>query len=141
MNETEINRLLAEFMGHFKHDVYQSASSIFVLDRKVCEDKWTCRKCGSERLSPELFNWQCSAPIPLYTSTDSPRRLLDEAEAKAIEVVGPQEYGWKLLDAIYLNLSNDNEIRRWSDQVKAATATPMHRCLAVIEACGLKDGI
>lgn len=112
------NELIAEFMGLCWHEFKDDEDGTYHCEK--CNYRPTC-------VPAEAIN-----RLPDYTSPDSPRRLLDEAEAKCIEVAGIDVYGRALTEIAFQNGVN-------SDTEHAAfliTATPAQRVAAIIAAIG-----
>jgi hypothetical protein len=68
---------------------------------------------------------------PAYDSPDSPRRLLDEAEARTVEKHGPLRYAIVLIHQIHpIDLYNESDLTlaQWNAVI---TATAEQRCKAI----------
>ncbi len=139
MNDNEkMNRLIAEFMavpclhGDMGHESGEWDSKCEIYLCGICKNP---------------FNDE----VPLYTSPNSPRRLLDEAEAKCIEKVGRAIYGKYIARNLpptpELNIKSGTKkeafdaLRPAMDVVVSvgATADALTRCRAIIAACGLEQ--
>lgn len=99
-----------------------------------------CEKCGTVDDNPDNESLDVFT-IPDYHSEESPRRLLNEVEAKVIAERGREVYArWLHAGLVHSGLPGLHYRVAWSERCDLATASAEARCIALVEAWRNENG-